>query len=764
MKLNKSHNIIITKIVSIQSSFNGCIFECRTVSTNEKFKVKGSDLNIDVTSLTNGMPLILSISDVDDHPRFGRTYTTNFIEHPFSKKKSVKILNQIPSIGDKKSNLIYQSLSPFAIETLLEDIDVIDNINGLTSKNKQYIKKWFYKNGTYLSEQRSYLNFGFSYNQFLFIKNTNMYRSFKDYLENPYSILDYIHSSEYFKSDDDPSFSFKDIDNCVIKNNILIDPATRCNYAIDYVFRHYLPKQHPSTSGSTMFTMDVAINILTEILSIDNLTTDMIKPLIRDHESLDLIIVDDEDDVSPWSDTTKKHYYIHNSIRQKERYIYDYLRNNKQYTVYDHHLVDTIIFNDNTEIKLDKFQYQAISHILKNQYSILTGGPGTGKTTVLNAIIQSFRIISKNKIYGFAPTAKAVNRMKESIGIFGVSCNTISSLTHPNAINKINKRSFIIVDESSMIDTNQMYQFLSKIPDSCRILFVGDYDQLPPIGYGQVFKDLITYNLVPTHRLHKTHRQKPNSKETSDIIQLCSKIKNKEIIRYFDSDELTMIDTLDVHTTLIDYLNEIRKSNTTTINLNELTIVTPYTSSQPISTFNINRSIHHMFNNKLNSNDNHKSITVGKNSKERTFIEGDRVINTQNKRIKTDSDEFYKLANGEIGRIISIIHSDEHKYTIIVEFDELIYKYTQRDIDTLEHAYAISVHKSQGSEFVSEIVLLPDYVTPHNEFLVRNLLYTAVSRAKNHLTIIGPSKSLSQMVQNKMKDRVTYFNYLCDNK
>lgn len=762
MKLDQEHYLIITKITSIRPDFNGCILKCRHIN-GSIVNIKGDDLHIDVESLEVGDPIIIIPNNQETHNKYGTSYKFDFIDKPLAKNDVLKILENIKTIGHKKAENIYNTLEPFVIEQLLDDINNIYEINGLSRNNINHIIKWFNKNRDTLSKRRPYLKFGFTVKQFNFIQKIYGLMPFEEYIKNPYRVLDYINNPNYIKDDDDPTFTFKEIDNNVMKNHIQITPLTRCNYAIDYVYKSYLPKIKKLTNGDTMFKKQIGAEIVVDILSIDNLTSDLVEDQIEQHDNLECEYITDE-----LTDETHE-YYIHKTIKYQEQFVFDYLINSQTYTINTNHIKTQFKLNDDTVINLTDDQVNSIELALSNQYSVITGGPGSGKTTTINALIQSAKTSNKQlEIFGYAPTGKAVNRMKDILGVLNVKCKTIASLSnnpsaHFEAKNPDN--TLVIVDESSMIDTNQMYQFLRKIPKSCQIIFIGDHNQLPPIGYGQIFKDLVQFQMIPIAEIKGNQRQMKQGQQKSNILEIIDRIRTNTTIHYKNDYDITMFDTKDVKTSLLNYLNNIKKDPTTKINLNDLTIISPYsTGKNPIGTFQLNRDIHHLFNNRLRVTDLSRSVTVGNKERERTFVIGDRVVNTKNLNVKINDYTTEKIMNGDIGKVININRDmiKRTKFTVTVEFDHIIYEYTQSDIKELQHAYALTVHKAQGSEFTNVIVLLPDYVQAGDDsFMVRNMIYTAVSRAKSHLILISSQKALKQTISNQIKNRFTYFHYQC---
>lgn len=388
--------------------------------------------------------------------------------------------------------------------------------------------------------------------------------------------------------------------------------------------------------------------------------------------------------------------------------------------------------------KLADEQKTAIYNALLNNISILTGGPGTGKTLTVSAIINSIKTIKPNaKIKLCAPTGRASKRMTE---VSSFPATTIHKLLHIGVFENISETKaeeikveemedvdFLIIDEFSMVDIKLLFQILSNLDEKTRLIIVGDYNQLASVGPGQVLKDLIFSKKIPTVELKKIFRQKG----TSDIVSLAHNIvsKNKINLNKFvldikdktnilkNSQNLFFINCLSDNL-ILEYLEEILDvlvSNHITFNNFQILNATNKLS---IGSDVVNNIIQKLYNKNLNEDD---IITLGNNKK---LKKNDKIIQTKN-------DYNLKVMNGSIGYINDIFYDK-----IKVEFpdDDCIIDYSYEDLINIQLAYSISIHKSQGSEY--PIVIIPFSYIQKN-MLNLNLLYTAITRAKSKLILIG---------------------------
>ena len=369
-------------------------------------------------------------------------------------------------------------------------------------------------------------------------------------------------------------------------------------------------------------------------------------------------------------------------------------------------------------------QKKAIKNTFVNPISIITGGPGTGKTTIVKAVIA---IAEKNgfKVALAAPTGKAAKRMEEATGRPAKTIHrllefelkrkdTYGETTLYFNRNKNNplEEDLIIIDEASMIDTTLMYHLITAV-DTC-IVFIGDTAQLPSIGPGTILADLIKN--LPTTRLDSIFRQK----DTSSIIINTQRIKSGQF-PVFDSKEFIFEEYAGPDQVVKLYIAEVEKEG-----IENVQILTPMRKTD-VGTNVLNRLVQDTIN---PPQENKPEIII---SSEKVYRVGDKVMQTRNDYKK----ECY---NGDMGTIVSINGEDE----ILIKFEDRVISFTREELmRDLEVSYATTIHKSQGSEFKTVIIPL---LTNHYIMLKRNLIYTAVTRAKKKVIIVGQKKAVGMAV------------------
>jgi len=372
---------------------------------------------------------------------------------------------------------------------------------------------------------------------------------------------------------------------------------------------------------------------------------------------------------------------------------------------------------------LSTSQIEAIKMCFTSPLSIITGGPGTGKTTVLKSILDVYKRITKEKkILLAAPTGLAARRMSDATGMEACTLHSALGLFHNDEEEEINKSDeeleydFIVVDEASMLDMKLMYELLRRVKVNAHILFVGDVDQLPSVGAGNVLREMINCVVINTTHLDTVFRQAQMSK----IAVNAHLINNGEVKLAYDSDfSFVDCDSEDI----VDKIRQIYHDEVTEDRLEDVQILSPLKKKRISGTNNLNDTIQEMINPKPKNN----QLTSGS----RNFRIGDKVMQTKN----TEG-----ICNGDIGFVKAISEDEEGEKVLEVEFSgSRLEKYTTEDLDKLELAYAITIHKSQGSEFKTVIIpiLKEQYI-----MLRRNLIYTAVTRAKKKIILVGERKAL----------------------
>ena len=434
--------------------------------------------------------------------------------------------------------------------------------------------------------------------------------------------------------------------------------------------------------------------------------------------------------------------------------------------------IDQSLFDDPKDnITLSDEQKQSVLGIIGKGVSVLTGGPGSGKTTTLKKLVKIIQKLGYEVALA-APTGRASQRMTETIGVQASTIHRLLVWDHKNKSflkNESNtiEANFIIIDETSMLDINLASSLLKAVPSDAQILFVGDVDQLPPVGPGDFFRDLINSNVVQVFKLNKIFRQGQESLIIKHAYEINDQVvprietpllepnlwtngtdcmfvdsampelhkNNSDYPRWsslrFGIDFITMISKL-----YIDYIPKyIGKDK-------EIQILMPMNVGE-LGTIKVNQFIQAL----VNPEDEHKNQIK---LRDRIFRVGDRVIQTKN---NYDLEVF----NGDIGKIMFI--SKDDKMDMIVRFsDTREVMYSKSDIFELDLAYAISIHKSQGSEF--DCVILP-IMNAHYRMLYKQLIYTGLTRAKKFAVFIGEREALKVAVNNSNADtRQTSLKYM----
>ncbi len=398
-------------------------------------------------------------------------------------------------------------------------------------------------------------------------------------------------------------------------------------------------------------------------------------------------------------------------------------------------------------IQLASQQKQAVYGALQNGVMVITGGPGTGKTTIINTIIKVMEHLGKNIMLA-APTGRAAKRMTEMCGL---EAKTIHRLLEVGFSEEEDGMSFsrneqnpldcdiLIVDEMSMVDTILMNSMLKAVKSGTRLIMVGDSDQLPSVGAGDVLRDIIASGSVPVVALTEIFRQ---AKESMIVVN-AHKINHGEypILNKKDSDFFIVQrdNAQDIVSSIVDLCKNRLPNTYGYDSKTQIQILTPTRKGiTGVNTLNEKLQL------ALNPPSHNKKEKQFKNI---LFREGDKVMQLKNnytivwKKVSNEGDGV-GVFNGDVGFIDTIDHSDE---TVKIIFDDRVSIYDFSQLDEVDLAYAVTVHKSQGSEF--EVVIMPMY--PCAPMLQnRNLLYTAVTRAKKLVVLVGRDSVIQVMVDN----------------
>ena len=553
--------------------------------------------------------------------------------------------------------------------------------------------------------------------------------------------IPYIEENPYILCDEKLNISFDTADLIAQNQNRSQDDRFRVRAALSHVLNHN------KLNGHTCLPKDKLLTVTANMLSLEMVTVETALNEMLEEGSL----ISEE--------ISDKELIFTSSMHQSEVYISARLQMLMRYPAMQikdvEKKIEKIEKSDNIEYA--DLQKQAIKEALTKGMLVLTGGPGTGKTTTLNAIIRLLKE-SGQKVYLSAPTGRAAQRMSE---VTGEKAKTIHRLLEVSfdiedkPVFKKNERNMlncdaIIVDEVSMVDCVLFESLMRALPLSCRLILVGDCDQLPSVGAGNVLHDLIASNTLPVVELKEIFRQS----QKSLIVTNAHKIVDGQMphLTATDNDFFfirkgSMEDTANA---IVDLCTRRLKNTYGYSCMDDIQILSP-TKKGVLGTLELNKRIQAVINPK-DSSKNEISVNFY------TLREGDKVMQNKNNYninwTKENGEYGEGIFNGDIG-VLTQVNKSSH--FVKVRFDDRIAMYDMDSISDLELAYACTVHKSQGNEF--EAVVMP----MHNfapQLMYRNLLYTAVTRAKKMLILVGDPNAVTRMVSNNK--RILRFSGLKD--
>ena len=395
------------------------------------------------------------------------------------------------------------------------------------------------------------------------------------------------------------------------------------------------------------------------------------------------------------------------------------------------------------KIKLSPQQYQAVLKAANHKLMILTGGPGTGKTFTVHTVVKLWKAMGRNIACG-APTGRAAKRLSEMTGLEAKTIHRLlefdpSKMGFKRDIDNPLECSAIVIDESSMVDLFLAHSLFKAIPNDCQVLLVGDIDQLPSVGPGNILKDLIASEKITVVRLTQVFRQAAESSIITSAHQI-----NKGKIPHFEPVSMKATSDCLWHSggteaehgvqtikDLVEHFIPRTGFNPAT----DLQVLCPMTRGI-IGTRNLNKVLQELIN----------PQSEGKAE----LVRGDSILRVSDRVMQLKNDYNKEVFNGDLGRVLSIDHEEKE---VAIDFDgnEVVYDYS--DLNEITLAWATSIHKSQGSEY--PVVILPLY-TQHYVMLSRNLFYTGLTRAKKLALIVGSEKAISISVkQVKQQQRFT---------
>ena len=646
------------------------------------------------------------------HDRYGEQINVESakLKKPSGKKAIISYLSSgnIDSIGKKTAELIYKKFGDESIDIVFNEPEKLLSIQGIGKKKLEKIKE-------------SSLDARDSREALLYLQGLNISfnlsnKIYKVYGDNTISI---VKTNPYKLYEDISGIGFVMADNIAINMQMESDSKFRISAAILYVLKNYA-----EMSGSCAIKKEDLLDKTFDLIKVDkNKISEQISEDFFKSKIQIIKIGDDEFVYEKDIYKAEKSSAINLSRLQNEKYIFD------------------IEINEDLDA-FSKEQEIAIREAFNNMLLVITGGPGTGKTTIIKAICN---ILDENglKFNLAAPTGRAAKRMQESTDNSALTIHRLIGIKPESPIPEFNEENplecdYVIVDEASMIDIKLMDKLLKALSSNTALILVGDHNQLPSVGCGNVLKDILDTD-IKSVRLKKIFRQAKESNIVVNAHRINAGLypilnqKNKDFFFIDSNSQNFEKDLLD--------LVKFRLPNYYKLDpINDIQILAPSKKSL-WGVSNIND----ICQKELNKNTN--SIKINN----KIFKLNDKVMQVRNNYdlVSLDSGNFDDgVYNGDIGRIIDI---DRERESLKVEFyDGNIVSYKKEDIKDLDLSYAITIHKSQGSEF--DCVLIPMMSTAYM-LLNRNLLYTAITRAKKLVILLGEKRILKQMVKNNNESK-----------
>lgn len=595
-------------------------------------------------------------------------------------------------------------------------------------------------------EEKKELRSALVYLQQFGISNTLAVKIYQTYEERVYQIMQ---TNPYSLAEDIAGVGFKMADEIARKIGIQADSDYRISSGVLYVLTQALQEGH------IYLPMEILLERSKQLLGVEKNVIELLLSNMVIDKKIIIKQIDEQKMVYAF-----RYYYMELNcahILHDLNTAVELLRPEKEQKV----LQEIEVLADHLGIELDELQMKAVLESIKNGLFILSGGPGTGKTTTINMIIKYFEQQGMEILLG-APTGRAAKRMTEATGYEARTLHRLLELNgaldedHRGARFERNREhpleaDVIIVDEMSMVDLPLFQSLLQAVCVGTRLILVGDVDQLPSVGPGQILRDLMRSACFPMVVLNRIFRQAA----TSDIIVNAHMInKGQPILLDNKSKDFFFLERNDVNVIYKHMIQLIREKLPKYVEADsmDIQVLTPMRKGV-LGVEQLNQILQEYLNPPQETKKEHQSGST-------IFREGDKVMQIRNNyqleweivsRYNIPIDKGVGVFNGDVGRIREIRTQAEQ---VVVEFEEgkrVTYPFS--GLEELELAYAITIHKSQGSEYPAIVMPL---LTGPRMLLNRNLLYTGVTRARNCVTILGSKETLQEMIANASQhDRYT---------
>ncbi|MBH0229970.1 ATP-dependent RecD-like DNA helicase [Halobacillus yeomjeoni] len=717
----------LARMIFHNDSEHFSIASIKVHETNEDFDEKSLVIKGHFSPLEEGEAYIF-YGEFQNHKKFGMQYEVEMYNRvlPETKDGLVMYLSSdlFHGIGKKTAERIVDHLGEQAISVILEDKEALRSVPRLPKEkaDQLYDALKEHQGLEHVMIHLSQYGFGLKLSQ-------KIYEAFKDQAltiieEDPYQLVFNVEG-----------FGFHRADEIAKIQNLPHDHPTRIRAACLYILQKSMSDGH--------------VYLPTEecLVQVDQLLNQGEEPSIAFEQLSEQVIHLGEE----------RHVYV----EEDRVYLPSLFFAENGFCHHLHRLLEEEVDIEHTQADLMKVigeieedeamsygedQFNAIEKALHSKLMILTGGPGTGKTTVIKGIIESYARLNdvsidpseydSDETFPFilaAPTGRAAKRMTESTGLPSSTIHRLLGWDGHDSFERNQNNPLegkvLIVDEFSMVDIWLANQLFRAIPSDMQVLLVGDEDQLPSVGPGQVLADLLASLQLPSVKLTEVYRQKEGSK----IIQLAHDIKNDTCSEHslVKEHDFNFIPAQESQLKEL-VTNIVNKAVEKGIELKELQVLAPMYRTD-VGIHKLNEEIQRIVNPKSKQKRDLKF-------KELTFRKGDKVIQLVNQ----PEDGVY---NGDIGEIVAIFRAEENVdgvEQVVVDYDGKEVVYPKKDLNNIMHAYCTSIHKSQGSEF--SIVILP-VVRSYRRMLRKNLLYTAITRSKQSLIICGDRQAFLEGVR-----------------
>ncbi|MEG1256778.1 ATP-dependent RecD-like DNA helicase [Clostridium sp.] len=660
------------------------------------------------------------------HPKFGKQLKIETITEiiPTTTKGIEKYLASgvIEGIGKVTAKKIVEFFGDDTIRVLDNNIERLEEIPGIGKKRINTIMKSYLEHRVTKDIIMFFQGYGITVNMSMKIYKKFGANCINIVKDNPYILTEYI-----------TGIGFKTADSIAKSLGIELDSLFRIKSGINYLINEFC------AIGNTFIPMDKLVDKAISLLGVKGEKIDEgIYELIIDGK-IKVEVVDNINAVYNMS-----YLYLEMSVTKKIIELattkYDKLDLNIDKEVKN--------FEKDTNIKLATLQKEAIEGSFLNGIEVITGGPGTGKTTIINCIVRLFENLGL-KVYMAAPTGRAAKRMAEATGREAKTIHRLLEIGsyRDEEVDEIENETssiecdVLIVDEASMIDISLMNALLKAMEIGTRLIIVGDVDQLPSVGPGNVLRDIIESDAVKVVRLNEIFRQG----QESMIVQNAHLINEGKmpLLNTKNSDfYLEKATDSDIMLEKIIGLVKTRlpKFNSGWDSVRDIQILSPMRKGN-MGIDNLNVKLQQVLNPKSKDKEE-------KELRDMVFRTGDKVMQIKNnytlKWIRKNTNEEGKgVFNGDVGYITEINEEDD-KVIICFEDDKIV-EYEENELDEITLAYAVTIHKSQGSEF--PVVIMPMFMGPPL-LMNRNLLYTGITRAKKLVVLVGNSRAVEFMKDN----------------